>query len=78
MGGNSTKEFFCCSHNNSVKNVDINIKNKVESEHLSKIQATFRGYLFRKKNHSLLSNFNTNNTSSLTDLTKQIKEQNLK
>ena len=49
MGGNSTKEFFCCSHNNSVKNVDINIKNKVESEHLSKIQATFRGYLFRKK-----------------------------
>ena len=74
MGGNSSKEFFCCNHNNSLKNADISIKNKTESEQLSKIQANFRGYLFRKKNHSLLSNFNTNNSSSITDLTKQIKE----
>ena len=49
MGGNSTKEFFCCSHNNSVKNVDINIKNKVESEHLSKFKLLFEDIYLEKK-----------------------------
>ena len=74
MGIKSSNPLFSYCNKNQSLSSDYIIYSSDNLRYVNKIQANFRGYIFRKKNPQLSSDNNSISNSFLTDLSKQVKE----